>query len=75
MANQLDFDETENYTPLCIHSYLKLLQLSLFGVTTMGGSYGNKANLSPAGAVVSLAIKVSVCGCSRYITDIFKTHF
>ena len=53
MANQLDFDETENYTPLCIHSYLKLLQLSLFGVTTTGGSDGNKAKISPAGTVVS----------------------
>ena len=42
------------YPNVHTHSYLRLLRLFLFGFTTMGGSYGNKANLSPARAVVSL---------------------
>ena len=33
----------------------------VFGVTTMGRSDGNKANIIPAEAVVSLAIGVSAC--------------
>ena len=55
---------------------LTLLQLFLFGFTTMSRSDWNKSNLSPAGAVVSLAIGVNVCGCSIYFQDTilsFKT--
>ena len=50
MSRLLVGDETEHYTPLCSHSLMKLLHLTLLGLNYfpggrwVGESNGNKAN-------------------------------
>ena len=71
--NHNNNNTNDNTTTTSIFLGCDSIEINLV-VTTMSISDGNKPNLSPARAVVSLEIGVSVCSCSRYLQGTFLTY-